>query len=171
MRWVPFVIYLLFHFSGSWDISGKKSITVQATTLHRHLEAEHYNTYHKWAKKVGFTSALPKDRRAQKQKEAVEALQSQLTLDGHLKEMSPKEKIIPYSHEAFQQAAIEWLVATDQPIDALEHEKFQEMIDIASHAKDGVCIPGRKSTHEEIIDLFKRCMEQLKANSMYVFLR
>ncbi|KAJ6540238.1 hypothetical protein B0H10DRAFT_1719840, partial [Mycena sp. CBHHK59/15] len=119
--------------------------------------------YHKWAKKVGFTSALPKDQRAQKQKEAVEALQSQLTLDGHLKEMSPKEKIIPYSHEAFQQAAIEWLVATDQPIDTLEHEKFQEMIDIASHAKDGVRIPSRKSTHEEIIDLFKRCMEQLKA--------
>jgi hypothetical protein len=36
------------------------------------------------------------------------------------------------------------------------------MIDIASRAKDGVRIPGRKSTREEIIDLFKRRMDQLK---------
>jgi hypothetical protein len=50
-----------------------------------------------------------------------------------------------------------------KPIDALEREKFREMIDIASRAKDGVRIPGRKSTREEIIDLFKRRMEQLKA--------
>jgi hypothetical protein len=37
------------------------------------------------------------------------------------------------------------------------------MIDIAARAKDGVRIPGRKSTRKEIIELFKRRMEQLKA--------
>ncbi|KAJ7346089.1 hypothetical protein DFH08DRAFT_701237, partial [Mycena albidolilacea] len=98
-------------------------IVAQATTLRRHLESDHYNTYHKWAKKEGFTSALPGDRRKQK-KEASDTLDSQPTLDNHLRDIPPKERIIPYSREAFRQAAIEWLVATNQPIDVLDHPKF-----------------------------------------------
>ncbi|KAJ7865748.1 hypothetical protein B0H14DRAFT_2347806, partial [Mycena olivaceomarginata] len=115
------------------------------------------------AKKEGFTSALPGDLKKQKEKEASGTPDSQPTLDNHLRDIPPKERVIPYSHEAFRQAAIEWLVATDQPIDVLEHPKFRNMIDIAARAKDGVRIPGRKSTREEIIELFKRRMEQLKA--------
>jgi hypothetical protein len=38
-----------------------------------------------------------------------------------------------------------------QPIQAFEHPKFKEMIDIASQATSGVKIPGRKATHVEII--------------------
>ncbi|KAF8179097.1 hypothetical protein K438DRAFT_1604216, partial [Mycena galopus ATCC 62051] len=131
-------------------------------TLRRHLESDHYNAYHRWATAQGFTSALPGDRKKQKMKETSDAPDSQPTLDNHLRDIPPKERVIPYSHESFRQAAIEWLVATDQPIDCLEHPKFRDMIDIASRAKDGVLIPGRKSTREEIIDLFKRRMDQLK---------
>ncbi|KAJ7935040.1 hypothetical protein B0H13DRAFT_1591253, partial [Mycena leptocephala] len=131
-------------------------IVAEATTLRRHLESDHYQTYHRWAKKADFASSLPGDRKAQK-RAATEALESQPTLDGHLKDVPPKERVVLYSHEVFREAAVEWL-----PIDVLEHPKFREMIDIAARAKEGVRIPGRKSTRAEIIDLFKRRMEQLK---------
>ncbi|KAJ7799546.1 hypothetical protein B0H14DRAFT_2297495, partial [Mycena olivaceomarginata] len=84
---------------------------------------------------------------------------SQPTLDNHLRYIPPKKRVIPYSHESFREAAIEWLVATDQ---VTHRPKFRDMIDIASREKDGVRIPGRKSTREEIIDLFKRRIDQLK---------
>ncbi|KAG1758826.1 hypothetical protein EDD22DRAFT_783439, partial [Suillus occidentalis] len=63
--------------------------------------------------------------------------------------------VIPYSDKLFKQAAIEWLVATDQPIQALEHPKFKEMVDITSRATNGVKIPGSKATHAEIMRMFK----------------
>ncbi|KAJ6599542.1 hypothetical protein B0H10DRAFT_1825408, partial [Mycena sp. CBHHK59/15] len=88
----------------------------------------------------------------------------QPTLGAHLKDIPPKEVIIPYSHKLFRQVAIEWLVATDQgPIDALEHLKFVEMIEISARAKDGVRILGRKLTHEEILNMFQKWLDHLKA--------
>ncbi|KAJ6527510.1 hypothetical protein B0H19DRAFT_1334850 [Mycena capillaripes] len=141
--------------------SGKKSLVAEATTLRRHLEAHHYNKYHQWAKKNDFISALPGDKK--NAAAAAEKFPSQPTLDERLREKPAKEVIIPYSDALFREAAIEWLVATDQPLDALEHPKFREMIDIAARAKDGVRIPGRKATRDEIIDTFKRRMDQLKA--------
>ncbi|KAJ7190346.1 hypothetical protein GGX14DRAFT_340545, partial [Mycena pura] len=50
-----------------------------------------------------------------------------------------------------------------KPIDALDHPKFRNMIEISARAKNGVVIPGRKATRDEIMDIFKRSMEQLKA--------
>jgi hypothetical protein len=38
----------------------------------------------------------------------------QETLDLHLRERPSKPKVIPYSDELFRQAAIEWLIETDQ---------------------------------------------------------
>jgi hypothetical protein len=35
-------------------------------------------------------------------------------LDNHLQEMPRKERVIPYTDALFREAAIEWLVATDQ---------------------------------------------------------
>jgi hypothetical protein len=35
-------------------------------------------------------------------------------LDSHLQEMPRKERVIPYTDALFREAAIEWLVATDQ---------------------------------------------------------
>jgi hypothetical protein len=37
------------------------------------------------------------------------------------------------------------------------------MIEISARVKHGVRIPGRKATRDEIMDLFDRRMEQLKA--------
>lgn len=54
------------------------------------------------------------------------------------------------------------LLLTMQPIDALELPKFMEMIEISARAKNGVRIPGRKATREEIINTFKRRLRQLK---------
>ena len=54
---------------------------------------------------------LPRDtkaRRLQAQKK------TQQTLDGHLKEKPPAMRTVKYSDEVFRQAAIEWLIASDQ---------------------------------------------------------
>ncbi|KAK6969475.1 putative AC transposase [Favolaschia claudopus] len=138
---------------------GKKSIVAEATTLRRHLEAEHYAAYHRWAKKNDFESALPSDRRAKKEAEAKD---TQPTLDQHLREKPEQEVIIPYSDALFREAAIEWLVATDQPIDALENPKFVNMIDIAARAKNGVRLPKKKATRKGIINLFQERMDNLR---------
>ena len=50
-----------------------------------------------------------------------------------------------------------------QPIQALEHPKFKELIDVASRARNGVKIPGRKGTQAEIIHMFKNHLMTLKA--------
>ncbi|KAG6883858.1 hypothetical protein C0992_007591 [Termitomyces sp. T32_za158] len=57
---------------------------------------------------------------------------------------------------------MEWLVATDQPIQALKHPKFKEMIDIASRATDGVTIPGQKSMQASIKQSFYGHLKKLK---------
>jgi transposase InsO family protein len=85
------------------------------------------------------------------------------TLDRDLRERKLSDRVLPYSDKLFRQAAIEWLVATDQPIQALEHPHFKEMIDIASRATAGVKIPGRKATRVEIKNMFKDHLTRLKA--------
>ena len=54
---------------------------------------------------------LPKDTE-KRHKEVL--VNNQSRLDPHLREMPQKEAIIPYSDERFCDAAIEWLVSTDQ---------------------------------------------------------
>jgi hypothetical protein len=89
--------------------------------------------------------------------------------------------VIPYSDKAFRQAAIAWLVATDQvspsvsepqpqstyptpqPIQAFAHPQFKEMINMASRATNGVKIPGRKATQGEIKRMFQEHLTKLKA--------
>ena len=117
-------------------------------------------------------SKLPGD--VKRRKEAAEEVIR--TLDPDLREK--KIERISYSHKIFRRAAVEWLVATDQvsnsfflcimilifsqPIQALEHTKFKELIDIASRATNGVEIPRRKITRGEIIRLFKEHLTKLK---------
>lgn len=55
-------------------------------------------------------SKLPGD--VKKRKEAAEEVTR--TLDCDLREMKTSERVVPYSDKLFRQAAIEWLVATDQ---------------------------------------------------------
>jgi hypothetical protein len=54
---------------------------------------------------------LPKDTKRRKLDAAAD---SQARLDAHLREPQPKEQIIPYSDAIFREAAIEWLIETDQ---------------------------------------------------------
>lgn len=54
---------------------------------------------------------LPKD--AEKRCKDLQA-KNQARLDPHLREKPPKERMIPYTEELFCDAAVEWLVSTDQ---------------------------------------------------------
>ena len=64
--------------------------------------------YNAWCKDNKFNSKLPKAAKAAKEK------QRQTLLDGHLKEIPTSELVKPYSDSVFREAAIEWLIATDQ---------------------------------------------------------
>ncbi|KAJ8581767.1 hypothetical protein M405DRAFT_751256, partial [Rhizopogon salebrosus TDB-379] len=133
-------------------------IVNETSTLRRHAEAKFTGKYRKWAKANAFVSKLPGDVAAEKKK----AARAQQMIDAHMTERKLSEHIIPYTHQHFRKAAIEWLVATDQPIQALEHPKFKEMIDVASRATQGVKIPGQKATRAEIIRIFKNHLTRLK---------
>lgn len=89
------------------------------------------------------------------------SLQSQSSLDSHL---VPKDRVVQYSDSAFREAAIRWLINTDQPIHALQHPDFKMMIDVASRAPTtaGVKIPSHGKTREVIIDLFKASLSDLR---------
>jgi hypothetical protein len=63
--------------------------------------------YHKWAQSAKYESKLPGD--IKKRKAAAEIVTR--TLDRDLK---VKKRVVPYTDRAFHQAAIEWLVITDQ---------------------------------------------------------
>ncbi|KAG2032383.1 hypothetical protein BDR03DRAFT_874095 [Suillus americanus] len=133
-------------------------IVNEPTTLRRHAEARFAGKYRKWAKANSFTLKLPGDVAAEKKKVA----QAQQTIDAHVTERKISERVIPYSDQLFRKAAIEWLIATDQPIQALKHPRFKEMVDVASCATQGIKIPGQKATRAEIMRMFKNHLTQLK---------
>ncbi|KIM71365.1 hypothetical protein PILCRDRAFT_28906, partial [Piloderma croceum F 1598] len=105
-------------------------------TLRRHAEAHFLGKYRKWAIANSFESMLPGDVKACKEK----AERTQQTINSHLTERKLSERVLPYTDKQFKKAAIEWLISTNQPIQALEHPKFKEMIDVASRATNGVKI-------------------------------
>ncbi|KAG2033657.1 hypothetical protein BDR03DRAFT_871638 [Suillus americanus] len=145
----------------SHQINRKQCILVnESTTLRRHAEANFAvrGKYRQWAKKHSFESMLPGDIKSRKEK----AEQAQQTINSHLTERKLAERVIPYSDKLFKRAAIKWLVATDQPIQALDHPKFQDMINVASRATNGVKIPGRKATRTEIMRIFKNHLTRLR---------
>src|SRR5258708_24119740 len=94
------------------------------------------------------------------------------TLECDLRE-KPFEQIIPYSDKHFRHSAVEWLVATVQvrisfyklilifhsislqPLYALEHPKFKELIDVSSRVKNGVNIPHQNRTRAAIMQMLK----------------
>ncbi|KAH8826162.1 hypothetical protein DL96DRAFT_1805468, partial [Flagelloscypha sp. PMI_526] len=128
------------------------------TSLRRHLEVHHQGEYNKWAKSNDFKSMLPKARAKKKVESAKEA---QTSLDAHVKSV-PTSTYIKYTDAAFKDAAVSWLVETNQPVAALQHPKFQDMIHLASRAKEGVVIPSLKETRQAIINMFKHQMKDLR---------
>ncbi|TDL17402.1 hypothetical protein BD410DRAFT_699017, partial [Rickenella mellea] len=136
------------------------------STLRRHLQDRHYaslqqNTYQKWCTLKNFTSKLPKDVKIRKDEERKRVKQS--TLDFPVQDAATVSatRPRPYSHKEFLQAALEWLIATDQPLRALQHPLFQAMINLAARAQHGVEIPSRAIVRREIIELFNRKLREL----------
>ena len=54
------------------------------------------------------------------------------------------------------------LSCQSQPIQAFEHESFQNMIHTAARATNGVKIPDRRQTRQAIIDKFKQQLTALR---------
>ncbi|KZP15903.1 hypothetical protein FIBSPDRAFT_749459, partial [Athelia psychrophila] len=135
-----------------------KAYVRDASTLRRHAESKFAGKYRKWAKDSNFISMLPSDVEDRK----IKAKITQRSLDEHLVHEKLSERVLSYTDQRFRSAAIEWLITTDQPIAALEHPKFKDMIDIASRATNGVKIPNRKATRLAIIRMFKSQLSNLK---------
>ena len=76
--------------------------------------------YNVWCNKNDFESKLPKAIKTRKDAKAAEDRSKQSSLDPHLEERR-KETFVPYSDSLFREAAIEWLVATDQVFCSLSH--------------------------------------------------
>ncbi|KAF8336804.1 hypothetical protein F5887DRAFT_890955 [Amanita rubescens] len=142
------------------SVANPVALVAEVSTLRRHMQSSHKAAYQKWAETNSFLSMLPKDAE-NRRKDALANNQSRL--DPHLREKQQKEAVIPYSDERFRDAAIEWLVSTDQPIQAFEHRSYQNMINIAARAgSNGVKIPDRRQTRQAIIDTFKRQLVALR---------
>ncbi|KAG5335371.1 hypothetical protein C0989_001315 [Termitomyces sp. Mn162] len=105
----------------------KKAIVNEVTMLQHHLEAHHSGKYQQWAQENSLDSKLLGDIKKCK----VDAEHMTQTLDHNLKEKKLKEWAVKYTHKEFHRAEIEWLVTTDQPVQALKHPKFKHMIDVA----------------------------------------
>ncbi|KIL55713.1 hypothetical protein M378DRAFT_31805, partial [Amanita muscaria Koide BX008] len=91
--------------------------------------------YRRWCKLTGFFSMIPEDTKARRQlEEAITSAKEQTQVDDHFHRIKPEDKPTPYSDEIFKEAAIRWLVETDQPVAAFEHPAFQRMIHITSRA-------------------------------------
>ncbi|KAJ7624110.1 hypothetical protein DFH06DRAFT_1446385, partial [Mycena polygramma] len=143
-----------------------KETVADPSTVRRHLESKHKEQYHKWATKHNFESKLSCDIKARADavtaaaKEEEKAQLHQQSLDSHLRKKP--DRVARYSDELMRDAALQWLIATDQPIDALTNPEFKKMIDIAARATEGVTLPNRAQTREGIINLFHEQMNQLK---------
>ncbi|PPQ87326.1 hypothetical protein CVT26_004408, partial [Gymnopilus dilepis] len=135
-------------------------IVDERSTKRRHLQAAHATAYRKWAKENNFESRLPCDTKKKCEETAEQLVQT--SVNDHFQTVSSEDKPTPYTDETFKQAAIEWLIETNQPIQAFDHPKFQKMIDIASRATRDVKLPSRKQTRKEIIRQFKTQMTALK---------
>ncbi|PPR07906.1 hypothetical protein CVT24_002801 [Panaeolus cyanescens] len=106
---------------------------------------------------------LPKDRQRKRAELADAALKMQQTnVTSHF-DVAPAKEPQPeaYSDELFKEVAIEWLIETNQPIQAFEHPTFKRMIELAARATRGIQLPTRKQTCAEILRMFKEQMKGL----------
>lgn len=134
--------------------------------------------YQEWCLKNDFESKLPKVVKARKAALDKEA-ERQQTLHAHLKDLPQKERVIKYTEQCFREAAIRWLIATDQvslpslvivhilisfyqPLGAMEHPTFKEMIELAAASTEGITVPSRKVCRQEIMNMFKNQMQDLR---------
>ena len=123
---------------------------------------------------------LAEDAKARRAELASKTVQVQSNMGDHFSVSKPEDKPVPYSHELFKTAAIEWLIQTNQvffssllvilkvlrcffkPIQAFEHPSFQKMMAIAARATQGLQFPSRKQTRNAIMKIFKDQMQALR---------
>ncbi|KAJ6593318.1 hypothetical protein B0H19DRAFT_17359 [Mycena capillaripes] len=138
-----------------------KDLVADVSTHRRHYTKFHKSEYHAWCDQNDVESKLEEDVKARQQAQKAEELKQkvlkQQSLDSYLREKPAR--LAPYTDELLLDAAIQWLIATDQ--DALTHPKFKEMIDIAARATEGVNLPNSAQTRDAIIKLFHDQMNKL----------
>ncbi|KJA12797.1 hypothetical protein HYPSUDRAFT_117807, partial [Hypholoma sublateritium FD-334 SS-4] len=110
-------------------------------TLRRHIESAHETSYYKWCDRNNFVPKLPNAIRKKKEVAIVEDRSKQGAMEDHFTPAVPGERVVPYSDALFCDVAVQWLIETHQPLQALEHPRFREMIDVASRSKNGVTVP------------------------------
>ena len=163
-----------------WQVSIRYAVTLCTICSDSQLTVgvRLQDAYHAFCAKNNFLSMLRKDVKAREAAaEKEKAQKTQTTLNPHLRE---KETVVKYTDSLFREAALEWLIATDQvrflymfrvfqisysskqPIQALEHPSFKNMIDIAARSTQGVKIPNREQTRQEIINTFNRNLTKLR---------
>ncbi|KAF8172893.1 hypothetical protein BJ912DRAFT_859710 [Pholiota molesta] len=148
-------------FRAGKNCAKKDTIVLSDTsTMRRHMEYLHSDVYRRWAKDNHFISMLPKDSSARRAAERDSLKQT--AVNDHFSVQKPNEKPIIYSDELFKEAAIQWLVETDQPIQALKHHSFQHMIRVAERATRPVKIPNPEQTRAGIINTFRNQMKALR---------
>ncbi|KAF8957947.1 hypothetical protein BDZ97DRAFT_1669110, partial [Flammula alnicola] len=135
-------------------------ISEDVSTLRRHMAAFHETIYRKWCKENEFKSMLPEDTKARRAAQ-LESVLRQTEVDDHFAKENPEDKPKPYSDKLFEEAAIQWLIEMDQPVQAFEHPSFKHMIEVAGRATQGVKIPSRKQTQQAIVNTFKNQMKAL----------
>jgi hypothetical protein len=69
-------------------------------------------TYRKWCEENDFESMLPEDAKARHAE--VQSTARQSVVDDHFSIQKPEDKPKSYSDVLFEEAAIQWLVETDQ---------------------------------------------------------
>ena len=72
----------------------------------------YHGVYQAWCKARNFASMLPDDTKASRAAALETLLQTQV--NAHFKVADPNDKPIPFSDELFKEAAIQWLIETDQ---------------------------------------------------------
>ncbi|KAI9440271.1 hypothetical protein F5148DRAFT_989071 [Russula earlei] len=90
----------------------------------------HQGPYRCWCKSSDFYLMLPKDAKT-RHKEALDKVMEQSQVNDHFHPMNPDDRPTPYSDEVFKEAALQWLIKTDQ-ITTFEHPSFLNMINIVS---------------------------------------
>jgi hypothetical protein len=70
-------------------------------------------TYRKWCQENNFQSMLPDDAKARRT-EQLETTTTQTAVNDHFSTQKPEDKPKSYSDVLFEEAAIQWLIETDQ---------------------------------------------------------
>lgn len=97
-------------------------------------------SYLNWVENNRFQSMLPKDTRRHRDTAAAAAAGEQTRLNSHLRELPPKERVIPYTDDLFHRAAMAWLVSTDQ-VSGLYHNSSVAYMNLTT-ANSGVSAPS-----------------------------